>query len=76
MIPDIDSKILTILSETTGLAVEDFLANPSLVQTGVDSLDRVEIVMACEDEFGVDMGDIVAFSSVEDLVALVKGKLQ
>lgn len=39
----------------------------------LDSLDRTELVMACEDEFGIDIPDAIAatFKTLDELVVYV-----
>lgn len=39
----------------------------------LDSLDRVELVMACEEEFGVEVPDVIAkaFKTVDDAASYI-----
>lgn len=54
----------------------------SFLSLGADSLDMVELMMATEDEFGVEISDADAEAAIEAdganfgaLLALVRGKL-
>jgi acyl carrier protein len=58
MTPDeIHAKLQTILNATAGIDRESITPESTLNELGIDSLDEVEIVMACEDEFGIDITD-------------------
>ena len=39
----------------------------------LDSLDRVELVMACEEEFGVEVPDVIAktFKTIDDAASYI-----
>ncbi len=43
---------------------------------GIDSLDAVELIMKCEDEFDISIDDEVAekFKTVQDLVKHIEGR--
>jgi acyl carrier protein len=44
---------------------------------GLDSLDRIELMMAAEDEFGIEVSDdqTKALGTVQDAVRLIESKL-
>lgn len=54
----IEDRVKNILSEQLGVAVTDLKPTDSLQDDlGGDSLDQVEIVMALEDEFDIEIPD-------------------
>ena len=65
-------KIVTIVAQVTGKTEEDLTGR--LEEEGLwDSFNKVEIVFAIEDEFGVKLnGDMIkSFNTVGDIVALM-----
>ena len=60
--PTLDS-IKKILAEQLGVDETSITEETSIEELGADSLDLVEIVMAIEEEFGIQVDD----SAVEDL---------
>lgn len=55
---DIESKVIKIIAETLGVAEDTIKPESSFVDDlGADSLDNVELVMALEDAFDVDIPD-------------------
>ena len=54
---DITSKLTTILIEHLGCNPEEVTPDAGLDSLGADSLDLVEITMAVEEEFGIDIPD-------------------
>ncbi|ARC53251.1 acyl carrier protein [Candidatus Riesia pediculischaeffi] len=54
----IEKKIKKIISDQLGVKQENILDDSSFVEDlGADSLDTVELVMALEEEFGVEIPD-------------------
>ena len=53
----IRAAIVTIVSEQLGLEASAVKFNENWVAHGADSLDQVELVMAIEDEFGIEIPD-------------------
>lgn len=55
---DIESRVKKIIAEQLGVA-EDQVTNEKafVADLGADSLDTVELVMALEDEFGMEIPD-------------------
>ena len=71
---DILEKLKTILIETLVVEPEEVIASAKLDDDlGADSMDVVEIVMAIEDEFDIDIDDseLENVKTVQDLVDLV-----
>lgn len=47
-------------------------AGDTFADLGFDSLDRVELVMAIEDKFGITFPDDVNVETVDELVAMIE----
>jgi len=76
---DLTKKIQTIISEQLG--VEASLVTPKAAFTedlGADSLDTVELVMALEEEFEIEIPDEVAqaVKTVEDVIKLISAEAE
>ena len=70
-------KITAVVVEKLGVKPEDVTREASFVNDlGADSLDRVELVMALEDEFEVEIldSDAEKFAKVADVVAFIEAK--
>ncbi|KAB3530233.1 acyl carrier protein [Alkaliphilus serpentinus] len=69
-------QIRTIIAEQLGITdVESIKRSTSLINDlDADSLDAVEIIMAIEDEFGVEIPDEEAegFKNIGDIVSYVE----
>jgi acyl carrier protein len=75
---EIKDRILNIISENLGVKKEELVDNADLVgDLGVDSLDSVELVMALEEEFGVEIPDEEAekMSTVIQIVKYIQSNL-
>ena len=61
-----DDKALVLTKETSAEDIEDW-----------DSLAQINIIAACEAEFGIkfDLNEIVNINSVGDLLDIIEGKL-
>ena len=58
MSDSIDSRVMQIVSEQLGVNAQDVTMTSSFVDDlGADSLDTVELVMALEEEFNVEIPD-------------------
>lgn len=51
----IKSRVIHIISSTTGISDSELTEESELVEKGIDSLEIVEIVMVIEDEFGIEI---------------------
>jgi len=74
---DIDAKVKKIISEQLGVPETDVKPEASFVNDlGADSLDTVELVMALEEEFGVEIPDEDAekISTVQSAIDYIKAK--
>ena len=54
----VDERVKAIIVEQLGVDAEEVTAEASFVEDlGADSLDTVELIMAFEEEFGVEISD-------------------
>ena len=74
----VENKIKKIVVDQLGVG-EDEVKNEAsfLDDLGADSLDTVEMVMAFEDEFGVEIPDEDAekIKTVQDAISYIEGKV-
>jgi len=54
---DIEAKVKKIILDHISKDTENFNSSSKLSDHGADSLDAVEIIMAAEDEFGIEIPD-------------------
>lgn len=64
-------RVVKILQEQDGLEDVELTADTKLADLGLDSLAIVEGVMACEDEFGVEIDADEAPETVGDIVDII-----
>lgn len=70
-------KVTDVVVDKLGVKIEDVKPESSFVNDlGADSLDRVELVMALEDEFDLEIQDSDAetFHTVADVVSFIESK--
>jgi len=73
----IEEKVKSIIAEQLGVKQEEIKMESSFVDDlGADSLDTVELVMALEEEFGVEIPDEDAekMSTVGEAVKYIESK--
>lgn len=73
----ISEKVKSIIVEQLGAKPEEVLPNASFVNDlGADSLDTVELIMALEEEFGIEIPDEDAekIITVEDAIKYIEKK--
>jgi len=71
----IDEKVKEVISNQLGVSLNEVVPEASFVDDlGADSLDLVELVMAMEEEFGIEIGDEDAerLRTVQDAIDHVK----
>lgn len=67
-------KVTQIISQQLGISSDfEFTANTTWEELNADSLDLVEIVMALEDEYDIEISDdeISRMENMGDLVAFI-----
>ncbi len=74
---DAGQKVRGIIAEQLGVKIEEVTDTASFVDDlGADSLDTVELVMALEEEFGIEIPDEEAekMTSVGEAIRYVEAK--
>ena len=73
----VEDKIKSIVSEQLGVKAEEVTPQASFIDDlGADSLDTVELIMALEEEFGVEIPDEDAekMATVGDAIKYIEEK--
>ena len=73
---DVAEKVKAIVVELIGVEAEKVTDTASFIDDlGADSLDNVELVMAFEEEFGVEIPDDAAekIVTVKDAITFIEG---
>ncbi|MCM8784210.1 MAG: acyl carrier protein [Candidatus Omnitrophica bacterium] len=76
---EIVEKVKSIVAEQLGIKKEEIKETSSFIDDlGADSLDTVELVMALEEEFGIEISDEDAekIRTVGDAIKYIEGKIQ
>jgi acyl carrier protein len=74
----IEEKVIDIIAEKLNLSKDQIKPEASFVEDlGADSLDLVELVMAMEEAFGMEVSDEDAekLRTVKDVIEYVKSKV-
>ncbi len=69
-------RVVKVLKEQDGLEDVEFTPEMTLEEAGLDSLATVEAVMACEDEFGIQIDPESNPKTVGEFVELVEKTLE
>ncbi|HDD35177.1 MAG TPA: acyl carrier protein [Candidatus Desulfofervidus auxilii] len=75
----IEEKVKEIIANQLGVSAEEVVPNASFVEDlGADSLDLVELIMAIEEEFGVEVPDEEAekIRTVQDAINYIKAHIE
>ena len=75
----LEDRVLAIVVEQLGVSKEELAPGASFIDDlGADSLDIVELVMAMEEEFDIEIPDDDAekIQTIEDVISYVKGKIE
>lgn len=70
----LEEKVISIVSEVLGIESEKITSADTFDDLYVDSLDLIEIIIECEQEFGYPIKDdkVQNLKTVGDLVNLIK----
>ncbi len=75
----LEDRVSAIIVEQLGVTKEELAPRASFIDDlGADSLDIVELVMAMEEEFDIEIPDDDAekIQTIEDVVSYVKAKIK
>jgi acyl carrier protein len=75
MAENVETKVREIISEQLGVAMDQVTPEASFIEDlGADSLDIVELVMALEEEYGMEISDEEAekIRTVKDVVNYIE----
>lgn len=73
------TKVASLIADQLGVAVETIKMETDFsIDLQADSLDKVEMVMSAEDEFGIQIEDeaALAFKTVGDVVSYIESKVE
>ena len=75
--PLIRARVRAVVVEQLGLTDRELRDEVTMTELGADSLDEIEIAMALEDEFRLEISDeeAEAMRTVNDVVSWVAGKM-
>jgi acyl carrier protein len=74
----VEEKVKSIIAEQLGVKPEEVTPGASFIEDlGADSLDTVELVMALEEEFGIEIPDEDAekMTAVGDAIKYIEEKV-
>ena len=78
MTVQIEEKIKAVIVEQLNITEEECVPDAAFIDDlGADSLDIVELIMAMEDHFGLEISDddLAKIRTVKDITDYIKGRL-
>lgn len=74
---DVLEKVKEIISEQLDIDIDKIILDSTFEEMDADSLDLVELVMALEEEFGIEITDeeIESIKTVGDVVNHIRSKI-
>ncbi len=76
---NVEKKIIQIISDQLGISEDEITSDASFVEElGADSLDIVELIMAMEEEFEIEIPDEDAekLLTVQDAIQYIQTRLR
>ena len=69
-------KITNLIVQELKVEPKDINVNTAFQDLGIDSLDMVQIIMKCEEQFGLEIPDDVAekFHTINDVVDYINAR--
>jgi acyl carrier protein len=63
-------RVMKVVTEEMGLDINEVTGDSTFESLGADSLDKVEVVMAIEETFDIEISDkdAEAFTTVQDII--------
>ena len=74
----LDDRIIAIVADSLGIGISDVTHDSDIVDTlGADSLDCIELAMAIEEKFGIEISndEMDEVDTVQDLIDHVIGAI-
>jgi len=70
-------KLKEIIKDELGFETDDLTLESTLVDMGADSLDAVELIMAIEEEYDIEIAeeDAQQFTSLGNIVSYIESKV-
>ncbi len=76
---DIEAKVKVTIMDQLNIAEEEYIPEASFIDDlGADSLDIVELLMALEDEFGIEIPDedLIKIATIKDAIDYIKQRVE
>jgi acyl carrier protein len=76
--PSIEEKVKQIVAEKLSVELSEVVTNATLDELGADSLDKVELTMALEEAFDIEIGDadVDKIRTVQDVIDAVNSHVK
>ncbi|HPQ43778.1 MAG TPA: acyl carrier protein [Syntrophales bacterium] len=75
---NVEEKVKEVIIEQLNITEEECVPEAAFIDDlGADSLDIVELIMALEDNFGMDISDddLAKIRTVQDIITYIKERL-
>ncbi len=73
----VTAQVKKIIAEKLSIDLEKVMEESTLVDLGADSLDQVELVMQCEEEFDIEIpdDDLEKIANVGEMISYILQKV-